>query len=69
MADNTVKASDYENLNFLDWADQSFQLGSLNAYAGIKEGDKLPDDYIAKNNKITERQIVLGGYRLAYLID
>lgn len=36
---------------------------------GIKEGDKLPDDYVSKNNALAEKQIVLAGYRLAYMIE
>lgn len=33
------------------------------------EGEKVPDDYVSKNNPIAERQVVLAGYRLAHLIE
>jgi hypothetical protein len=35
----------------------------------VTENEKVPDDYITKNKPIAERQLVVGGYRLAYLIE
>jgi hypothetical protein len=65
---HSLQASDYENLNFDSWAEDSYQIAATYAYDGITEGVKLEDDYVTANNDRTERQIVLGGYRLAHVI-
>jgi hypothetical protein len=38
-------------------------------FQGIKEGEKLPDSYLNTTNPLAEKQIVLAGYRLAYIIE
>ena len=35
----------------------------------MTEHEKVPDEYITKTKPIAERQLVLGGYRLAYQIE
>jgi hypothetical protein len=65
---HSISASDYQNLNFDAWAVESNNIAKSYAYAGITENVKLSDAYVAANNQRTERQIVLGGYRLAYVI-
>ena len=34
----------------------------------MKENENVSDDYVTDRNAIAERQIVLGGYRLASLL-
>ena len=36
---------------------------------GVTENEAVPQDYIDKNLPIAENQIVLGGYRLYYIIS
>ena len=55
-------------MNTNDWAKQSFEISESFVYANIKEGDDLPEDYLTKAQEIAERQIVLGGTRLANLL-
>jgi hypothetical protein len=50
------------------WANESFELSKSNVYSGIKENEALPEDYITKNQDAIQRQIVLGGLRLSYVI-
>ena len=57
-----------KDLNVLDWANQSFQIAEDFVYAHIKEGDALPDDYLDQAKTYAEKQIVLGGTRLANLL-
>lgn len=35
---------------------------------GVKEGDKVSADYKQKNSAVIEKQIVIGGLRLAHII-
>jgi len=35
----------------------------------IHENQPLPESYVKKNQDAIEKQIVMGGYRLAYLIE
>lgn len=37
--------------------------------SGIHESQALPQDYIEKNQAAITKQVVVGGYRLAYLIE
>lgn len=65
----TVSESEIDSEDFRQWGYDAFLLGSKHAYAGIQEHEQLPDDYVETNAKITERQIVLGGHRLAHVIS
>ncbi len=35
----------------------------------IHENQPLPESYVKENQDAIEKQIVMGGYRLAYLIE
>jgi len=35
----------------------------------VTENQAVPEDYINTEKPVAERQLVLGGYRLAYLIE
>jgi len=60
-----ISQNDYENINVDDWANESYELSKSNVYSGITEKQALPDDYVTKNQDAIQRQIVLGGLRLA----
>lgn len=59
----------WQNLDIDAWTQESFTLSKTNVYPGIKEGQPLPHDYIAKNQDAIQKQIVLGGLRLSYVIQ
>lgn len=50
MNSQSIDASEYQYYDVYRWADETFKTGSQNAYTGVKEGEKVPDDYISKNN-------------------
>lgn len=62
---STTQASD---LDPMSWAQESFEITSKTVYTNIKEGDAPSTDYIAANTKLAQRQIVVGGMRLANLL-
>lgn len=51
------------------WALESYDLVKNFVYENIRNGEKLPKDYIEKGRRITRERIALGGYRLANLIQ
>lgn len=55
-------------MQYTRWAADSFALASANAYNGINQDEVVPQAYIDKTKPIAERQIVLAGKRLAYLM-
>lgn len=55
-------------MNATAWAEESFEISESKVYSGVKENQSVSDDYVKDRNAIAERQIVLGGYRLASLL-
>ena len=51
---------------FHEWATQSFQIAKEHAYVGINA--EISNDYLLDNVAIAEKQLVLAGNRLAYLL-
>ena len=49
-------------------ASESYKIGEQIAYSNVVENQPLSDDYIQTTKKVAERQIVVGGFRLAYMI-
>ncbi|TNV72394.1 hypothetical protein FGO68_gene13626 [Halteria grandinella] len=64
-----ITPGEWKNLDIHQWALESFEISKASVYPGIKEGEALPDEYIAKNQDIIQRQIVLGGLRLSNIIQ
>jgi hypothetical protein len=52
-------------MDVVSWADESFKISQDFVYAGIKENEALPDEYVSKCRSTAERQIAVGGHRLA----
>jgi len=50
------------------WANDSFKISQEIVYKGIHENEKLSDDYIKKAEELAQKQVVIGGYRLASMI-
>lgn len=61
---------DVNNLEFTQWAKDSFKIVQDVVYKDIDGREKrpLPDDYISTVQKILTEQIVIGGFRLANLL-
>lgn len=51
-----------------EWAHESYVLSQTTVYPGVVEGQELSDEYIAKAKTVAERQVVLGGLRLAHTL-
>lgn len=62
-----LAANEYQNTNAVSWAQETFELG-MQAYSDISMNEPVAEDYIAKNKAFAEKQLVLGGERLAYLL-
>lgn len=56
------------NLNFSDWAKEANELAKNVVYSGVKENEKVPESYITANKPIAEKQLAIGGARLANLL-
>ena len=57
------------DLDAMNWANESFDFVEEFVYKDIKENEALPDWYVKKGIDITERRIVLAGHRLAHLLE
>ena len=51
------------------WSDEGVELCHSTVYTGIEPDSELPSEYLRKTLDTTEKQIVLSGYRLAWLLD
>lgn len=69
MSSYNFEASQYENKDVDMWAQESYELSVSNVYTGITENTALPEEYIKKNQQEIVKKIVLGGLRLAYVIQ
>ncbi|CDW80553.1 s1 p1 nuclease [Stylonychia lemnae] len=52
----------------LGWAAENLLLGDK-VYQGVKENEQVPDAYIKEQLLIFEQRLLVGGYRLAFLIE
>jgi hypothetical protein len=68
--DSIGDASNYENVDFDTWADESYDI-AITLYDGLTAGEDevVPQSYIDEKLPIAESRITLGGYRLAYLMS
>jgi hypothetical protein len=59
------------NLNFDDWLKETEEKVKSSVYKGVshKENIDLTEEYIAEQSGLIEKQLVLGGLRLAYLLE
>lgn len=64
----TIEDADAKNLDFTDWAAEDFYFTAVYVYTDLIQGEKLSHDYIEVARSIAERQVLLGGLRLANLL-
>lgn len=64
----TISEDESQNLNPMSWALESHEIGSQNAYTGISEDGDVSQAYVNRTLSVAERQVVLGGHRLANMI-
>jgi hypothetical protein len=67
----TYPVSDVKDLASIDpavWAQDSFQAGETFVYKNIAESQPLPAEYVNEAQKIAQKQIVIGGFRLAHIL-
>lgn len=69
VADHPISSRDATNLNPMSWSEESHKIAENHVYKGIEEGAKVPQEYIDRTLSLAERQVVLGGHRLANLIS
>ena len=60
--------SEFQNMNFDQWALESFELAKSAVYPGVTPNVPLTQAYIDANQDLIKRQVVLGGLRLSYVI-
>ena len=71
MANYTAAVQDptvYQNTDFDQWVQEGYEKAKP-LYEGIQEYGKVPPEYLEKNIPIAYEQILIGGYRLYYVID
>jgi hypothetical protein len=56
-------------MDISSWVNDSFELAKSGVYPGVVAGQPLTEEYLERNKNALERQIVLGGLRLAYVIE
>ena len=59
----------WQNIDIDAWTQESFALAKSNVYPGVKANEALSASYIQKNGDAITRQVVLGGLRLANVIQ
>lgn len=63
-----IDASEAQNLDSRVWAHESFMISKSTVYPSVRPNQALSDDYINDAIAAAERQVVLGGNRLANLL-
>jgi hypothetical protein len=56
-------------LDIKAWAKDTFEISKTTVYPTIQKNKMPTDEYIEKARTVAERQVVLGGYRLANLLQ
>ena len=54
---------------FDDWIQESKDKAENYVYKGLKEREEIPDSYISQCIVLAQKQITLGGYRLANVLN
>lgn len=57
-----------KDLHYPNWEADSFQLSENFVYNGIEYGDYPSEAYMKRGGDVCEKQLALGGYRLANLM-
>ena len=57
-----------KDLDVFQWAADDFKIAKEFLYKGIKQNEELPQNYIDGAKQIAEKQVLIGGLRLANLL-
>lgn len=68
MAKYKISDADANQLDVKAWAHEAFNLSETVVYPTVHKNQALTDEYLQKARAVAERQIVLGGHRLAKLL-
>ena len=61
--------SEWQNpLAIQTWVEESIALSETVVYPGVKDGQSLSDEYLRSGREVINRQVVIGGLRLASII-
>lgn len=58
----------WRNTDYNSWSKEGYNI-AITKYDGIVPDEALPQWYIDTNLVVTEEQITLAGYRMAYLME
>ena len=61
-------SSKYESLDYDAYAQESFNIATQ-LYDGLTEDEAVPQEYLDKWKPVAYERLILGGYRLYYLVD
>eukprot|EP00347_Sterkiella_histriomuscorum_P010921 403374421 len=64
----TFPNNEYNSVDVNLWVNESFEVAQNAVYANIKENQAASDSYVQQNQKVIEKQIIIGGLRLATVI-
>lgn len=56
-------------MDIVSWSVESFTLAKNYGYEGLDLNEEVPENYVNDRRMVAESQIVLGGKRLAYVIE
>lgn len=62
------KSSVYETLDFDSMAEESLAIAKT-LYDGLNMDEPVPQDYLDKNIPVANERLIIGGYRLYYIIN
>lgn len=68
MKRHPIDADVASNIDVNQWAQDSYKISSEFVYDGVNPNEALTKDYISKGKDIAEKQVVIGGNRLASLL-
>lgn len=63
-----ISEEDANNLDVVKWAHEAFLISENVVYPTVEKNKELSQEYIDKAKAVAERQVVLGGHRLANLL-
>lgn len=52
-----------------EWIQESHEVAIHVAYEGVKQGDRLSEEYISKGQKAVRKRVAIAGYRLGHLLN
>ena len=61
--------SEWQNLDVTKWSTESFEISKSTVYPTVEPNVALSEAYISKAQAAIQKQIALGGLRLAYVIQ